>query len=136
MIRMDRQQTLNAAREVLAAALPHAWAIYIYGSFARGEESESSDLDLAVLQAPNETISDRLDLMTVVSRAVNRDVDIVDLRGANLDLVYQLLREGQPLLVRSKDEVLAWEAERMTDYALFNQRRGDILSGYLNEPLQ
>lgn len=136
MIRMDRQRTLNAACEALAAALPHAWAIYVYGSFARGEESASSDLDVAVLQPPTEAIADRLDLISAVSRATKREVDLVDLRTANLDLVYQLLREGKPLLVRNKDDVLAWEAERMTDYALFNQRRREILSGYLNEPLQ
>jgi hypothetical protein len=48
----DRQQILDAARALLAQVLPDAWAIYVYGTFARGDEEPGSDLDLAVLLPP------------------------------------------------------------------------------------
>jgi predicted nucleotidyltransferase len=131
----DRQQILAKACAVLAARLPSAWAIYAYGSVARGDEGPASDLDLAVLLPPGQTIPDRLALTAEVARQVGRDVDIVDLRQANLDLVHELLRDGRQLRVTRADDVLGWEAERMSDYADFNPRRAEILAAYLDEPL-
>lgn len=107
----------------LAEALPEAWAIYAYGSFARGDEGPLSDLDLAVLLPPRAEIPDKLGLVAHLSRAVGREVDLVNLREANLDLIHELLREGRQLLVRRPDDVLAWEAERMTDAAALNVTR-------------
>ncbi len=127
----DRQNILESACRVVAEALPEAWAIYAYGSFARGDEWPDSDIDLAVLMAPKVGISDRLGLITEVSRHTGREVDIVNLRAVNLDLVHEVLREGRPLMVRRPEDVLCWEAERMTDYAEFNPRRAEILALYL-----
>lgn len=135
MIESDRKNILDKACDVLAAELPEAWAFYVYGSFARGDEWPDSDLDLAVLLPPGVELPDKLALIAEVSRQVGREVDIVNLRGASLDLVHELLRDGQPLLIRRESDVLGWEAERMTDYADFNPRRADILALYLNEPL-
>ena len=136
MIDLDRERTIEKACNVLATALPDAWAIYVYGSFARGDEWPDSDLDLAVLQAHGVGVADKLGLIAEVSRHVGRDVDIVNLREAGLDLAHEVLREGRPLLVRRESDVLGWEAERMTDYAEFNPRRADILALYLHEPLR
>ena len=61
---------------------------------------------------------------------------MVSLRDAGLDLVHDVLKEGHQLAVRLPDDVLAWEAERMTDYALFNPRRQEIISMYMREPLR
>jgi uncharacterized protein len=132
----ERQQILDAACNVIAAVLPEAWAVYVYGSFARGDEWPDSDLDLAVLLPPGCRIPDKLALVASVSRHIGRDADIVDLREASLDLVHELLRDGRPLILRRELDVLAWEAERMTDYAEFNPRRSDILALYLHGPLR
>src|ERR1700677_3813255 len=56
----DRQLILSAARDALLAAFPNAWAIYVYGSFARSDESPASDIDLAVLLPQEENIDDLL----------------------------------------------------------------------------
>lgn len=73
--------------------------------------------------------------MSELSAAVHREVDLVDLRTANLDLVREVLRDGQVLSLRNAPETLMWEAERLTDYGDFNARRGEILDRYLHEPL-
>jgi len=131
----DRQHMFDVACGILAAAFPDSWAIYVYGSFARGDEGAASDLDLAVLLPPRAVIPDKLGLIAELSRKVGREVDIVSLREANLDLVHDLLRDGRQLLVRREDDVLGWEAERMSDYADFNPRRAEILAAYMDEPL-
>lgn len=136
MIDTARRQLFDVARDALAKAFPDAWAIYVYGSYARGDQGPTSDLDLAVLLPPRASIPDKLGLTADLSRQVGRDVDIVSLRETSLDLIHDLLRDGHSLLVRREDDVLGWEAERMTDYADFNSRRAGILATYLDEPLR
>jgi UTP:GlnB (protein PII) uridylyltransferase len=53
---LEGKRLFEAARTTLLATLPNVWAIYVYGSFARGEEWPQSDLDLAVLLPPEQTI--------------------------------------------------------------------------------
>lgn len=132
----DRRSILEKARNALATALPETWAVYAYGSFARGDEWPGSDVDLAVLLPPGAVIPDKLALIADISRAVGREVDVVSLRDAGLDLVHEILRDGEQLLVQRASDVLGWEAERMTDYAHFNPRRAEIVERYLSEPLR
>lgn len=127
---------LETTARIVATALPDVWAVYVYGSAARGDDGPDSDIDIAVLLPPRSKIPDKLGLMARIAAAVERDADIVDLRQANLDLVHAVLHEGRALLIQNADETLGWEAERMTDYALFNPRRADIVEQYLREPLR
>jgi predicted nucleotidyltransferase len=60
MTEADRQRIFTAARDALLAALPDVWAIYVYGSFARGDEWPNSDIDLAVLLPADRQIEDLL----------------------------------------------------------------------------
>ena len=64
MTEAERRKLFDAVRDALLTALPDAFAIYVYGSFARGEEWPDSDLDLAILLPPNVGLPDKLDLMT------------------------------------------------------------------------
>jgi predicted nucleotidyltransferase len=136
MLAVERESVLSLARDALCASLPDAWAFYVHGSFARGDEWPSSDLDLAVLLPPGQRIPDKLGLRAIISGQVGREVDIVDLREASLDLIKDLLLDGRPLFIRRKADTLGWEAERMTDYADFNPRRAGILARYMREPLR
>ena len=135
MLPMD-PAVLETTARVITTVLPNAWAIYVYGSSARADDGPASDIDIAVLLPPHSAIPDKLGLMAQIAAAVGRDVDIVDLRRANLDLVHAVLLEGRALLIQNTDETLGWEAERMTDYALFNPRRSDIIEQYMRQPLR
>jgi predicted nucleotidyltransferase len=130
-----RERVFAAARDALWAAVPDAWALYAYGSFARAEEWPQSDLDLAVLLPPRHVITDRSGLAHRISRDVGREVDLVELRRAGLDLIREVLRDGRALRVAAESDTLAWEAEQMTAYADFNPRRSALVSMYLKEPL-
>jgi predicted nucleotidyltransferase len=132
----SREYIFKTARDVLSTLLPDAWAIYVFGSFARGDERPDSDLDLAVLLPPKAIIPDKLDVIAEVSRRVGREADLVNLREAGLDLTHELLRDGIQLLVRHPGDVLGWEAEQMSDYADLNPRRAGILASYLQEPVR
>lgn len=130
MIRTERESILAAARDTLLAALPDAWAIYIFGSFARGEEWPGSDLDLAVLLPPSRRIESLLDVRSGVSARVHRDADVVDLRRAGDVLRREVLMDGRTLYVSQPDQVLAWEAAAMSRYARHREEIRDILEDF------
>ena len=102
---MKLQQLLQSRREdILAVALRHgAFNVRVFGSVARGEETQSSDIDFLVdydLQKilpwfPVRLIRDLEDLL-------NRKVDVVTEKG---------------LKARIRDRVLA-EAKSLVDFTL------------------
>src|SRR5215469_11644052 len=99
MSKAERERILAAACEALISEFPDAWAIYVFGSFARGEEWSASDLDLAVLLPPVRRIENLLEVMARLSARVHRDVDIVDLRRAGDVLRREVLSGGRTLYI-------------------------------------
>jgi uncharacterized protein len=74
-----------------------AAAVYLFGSVARGEATEASDVDVAVLfgQAPEPSLSGAgLTLEGEIERHLGRPVDLVTLNRASADLVHRVLRDG------------------------------------------
>jgi predicted nucleotidyltransferase len=71
--------------------------IEIFGSFARGEQTEKSDLDLLV------TYSDMVDLLMIASlrrylrRKLGRKVDVVSKKFLNKHIKEQVLEEAIPV---------------------------------------
>ena len=130
MSHAEREHILVLARNSLLKALPDAWVIYVFGSFARGEDWPSSDLDLAVLLPQGRRIEDLLGIMSDISARVHREVDIVDLRRAGDVLRREVLSDGQALYVSEPDQVLAWEAAAMSRYARHREEIRDILEEF------
>lgn len=130
MTQAQRKKIVNDALAALLKALPDVWAIYLYGSFARGDEFPGSDLDLAVLLAPREEVRNKLDVVAAVCEASGRDVDLVDLRQVGHVLQKEILVDGQPLYIDDADAVLEWEASALSDYAHHRQAISGILDDF------
>jgi len=126
----DRQEILNTARDALLAAFPNVWAIYVYGSFARGDQLPKSDIDLALLLPPDEKIDDLLSIMSDVSTRVHREIDLVDLRKVNDVLRREVLAEGQTLYVSQPDRVLEWEGTAISRYQRYREEVSDLLKDF------
>ena len=126
----ERQTIFDAARDTVLAALPDAWAVYAYGSFARGEEWPESDLDIAVLLPPNGRIPDLLELVGAISEHVRRNVDVVDLRRVGDVLRREVLDSGRTLFELDPEKVLAWEASAMSRYGHYREEVRDLLDDF------
>jgi predicted nucleotidyltransferase len=126
----ERQTIFDAARDTVLAALPDAWAVYAYGSFARGEEWPESDLDIAVLLPPNGHIPDLLELVGAISERVRRNVDVVDLRRVGDVLRREVLDSGRILFELDPEKVLAWEASAMSRYGHYREEVRDLLDDF------
>ena len=126
----DRQQLFDAVRQCVLAALPDIWAIYVHGSIAGNTERPDSDLDLALLLPPGKELPNLLDFSAALAAAARRDVDVADLRRAGNMLRKEVLEHGIPLYVANSEQVLAWEASAMSEYAEHHWRIRSLLEDF------
>ena len=80
---------------VLREHFPNLMAAYIFGSFATGMATDESDIDLAILMEGYAEPLDLWDVAADLANALQRDVDLIDLRMASTVLQYQVLTLGR-----------------------------------------
>jgi predicted nucleotidyltransferase len=93
-----REQAIEELRRMVLDALgQHDAAVWLFGSCARDEARQHSDIDIAVL--PRDDLPPgffgELDADFEES-TIPYDVDLVDLRNADPVLIAEILREGIP----------------------------------------
>lgn len=72
----------------------HAVNIRVFGSVARGDESDDSDVDLLVDFMPGSTLLDQVGLIDALSSELGRKVDVVSGRALNKFLNEKVLQEA------------------------------------------
>jgi predicted nucleotidyltransferase len=82
--------------------LPDVRLAVLFGSTARGDEHEGSDLDILVRFA-EPTLRARSRLLGRLEQAVQRKIQIVSLEDANALLLADVLRDGRVLVDRDGD---------------------------------
>ena len=89
----DRLSDLSDA--IRAAALENgARDVRVFGSVARGEEGEGSDVDILVTLEPGRTLLDLARLETRLEGLLGRPVDVVTEKGLREPLRSTALREA------------------------------------------
>jgi predicted nucleotidyltransferase len=82
----------------LSIAAKHgAHNLRVFGSWARGEATEQSDVDFLVEFAPGRSLIDRSGLVIDLRELLGRDVDVVTENGLYWLLRRRILREARPL---------------------------------------
>jgi predicted nucleotidyltransferase len=87
-ITRDRQGILEIAHR------HHAANVRLFGSVARGEEQEGSDIDFLVDFLPGTTLLDQVGLIQELSTKLDRKVDVVSARALNKHLRQRVLDEA------------------------------------------
>src|SRR3990170_9138207 len=97
---MSADQLLTRKRDdVLRIAAEHgARNVRVFGSAARGEATETSDLDFLVEMEPERSLLDLAALRNDLMDLLGREVDVVTEDGLYWLLRRKLLREARPLL--------------------------------------
>jgi hypothetical protein len=103
------------AAEILEA-FPEVVAAYVFGSFGRGEGAATSDVDVAVLSTGSAVDGLSSPLRRALERGLGREVDLVDLRAAPVDLVHRVLRDGDLVVERDRAARVAFEVRRRNEY--------------------
>lgn len=92
------ESLLDKRAELIAAARRHgASNIRLFGSVVRGEETQSSDVDLLVDLSEERGFDDYLALAEELEALIGRKVDLVTSRGVSPFLRPLIEREALPL---------------------------------------
>jgi uncharacterized protein len=91
-----REQAIEELRRMVLDALgEHDAAVWLFGSCARGEARQHSDIDIAILPRGNLPSGLLAELAADIEEStIPYDVDLVDLRRAEPALVEEVRREG------------------------------------------
>lgn len=90
---------LQILKEVLSGFSGLKIAI-LYGSFAKGAEKITSDIDLGVAGSKKLEIDELVDIQTKLSNAASREIDLVDLNIATGTVFKEALTKGKTILKR------------------------------------
>ena len=110
--------SIDAVRRAVAERddLVAAW---VFGSVARGSARPDSDVDIAVLRGKpaSGTLEDLpTELALYLERAVGREVDLVVIDDADVELVHRVLRDGVLVLDRDRPRRIAFEVRKRHEY--------------------
>ena len=85
-------------QEILKIAAKHgAYNVRIFGSVARGEADEASDVDILVELGPDRSLLDLGGFLTDLEDLLGRRVDVVTERGLRQRIRDRVLNEAVPL---------------------------------------
>ena len=93
-----RKRAIEELRRMVLAALgEHDAAVWLFGSCARGEARQHSDIDIAILARDELPVGFFGGLQADIEEStIPYDVDLVDLRHADVGLIDEVHREGVP----------------------------------------
>jgi predicted nucleotidyltransferase len=94
-------------------------AAYLFGSFARGEAREGSDVDVAILfrdEPPRTLAAVPAEIEDALTRALGRSTQVVVLNGAPADLVHRVLRDGRLVCEHDKAARVRYEVLKRNEY--------------------
>lgn len=96
---MSKPQLVASRREqILSLARKHgAVSVKLFGSTARGEEVESSDLDFLVELEPGRSLLDLGGLQSDLERLLGCAVDVVTAKGLHERIRARVLAESVPV---------------------------------------
>ena len=116
---LDRATIEGAVRAFFDRCPAGIEAVYLFGSVARGDARDGSDVDLAVLfdQNPPRTIDGLgLELADGLQAKLGVPVQIVVLNTAPCDLIRRVLRDGRLLVDRAPSSRIRFEVRARNEY--------------------
>ncbi|GFZ33950.1 nucleotidyltransferase [Clostridium zeae] len=91
---------------------------YLFGSYARKENNEESDVDIALMLENNleslEAVFLRGRIIDIGKKIFSREVDIVLLNIDSPVLKYEIIKEG--LVIKDNEERISFESLAMREY--------------------
>jgi predicted nucleotidyltransferase len=121
--------------QIILDDLPNTQAIYLFGSFATGEITAHSDIDLGVL-LPHEEARTAGDLRFSetafkISKQTKRDTDLINLRKASTVFQNQIVSTGKLIFCCDEYAKDVFEMLSLSFYMELNELRALILRDFI-----
>jgi len=96
----------------------------LFGSFAKGKEQESSDIDIAIELNKPLTIEKKLSLLQSLGEITDRKIDLIDLKTIGEPLLNQIIQHGTMLKGTKANyiELTIKNVNMMQDFTPYIQR--------------
>lgn len=101
--------------------------IYLFGSFARGEGREDSDIDLAVYTDKKISAYDFFTTANKLSFDLKRDVQIINLKDIDTVFAAQIVGNRENLYCEDEILMVNYNIRIFKDYAKLNEERKIVL---------
>lgn len=131
MLELNKSLIIKLLRE----KIPHLKLIYLFGSYAQGLQHNHSDIDLAVLSDLALDNVDRWQIAQTLAIALERDIDLVDLRTASTVLCQQIVTQGKRLWGNKQDDDI-FTVKTISMYQHLQEERQAILNDLTAQPVK
>ena len=102
--------------------------IILFGSFAKGNAHDDSDIDLAYFSNTPLSSYDRFLLAGELATIAGREVDLIDLKQADTVLTIQIFSEGLPIYIKNDNEYTRQKMRAYSMYATLSEQRAPIIN--------
>lgn len=111
---------LHTALQATLTRDPRVKAAWVFGSVARGEDGPESDVDVGVLfdhaERPRRLDELPLDLEADLASATGREIDLIVVDWAPVDLVHWVLRDGLLIVDQDRGARIRFEVDARRRY--------------------
>ncbi|MCC6144722.1 MAG: nucleotidyltransferase domain-containing protein [Candidatus Hydrogenedentes bacterium] len=111
---------------------PKVQAVYLFGSYSRGEEWPESDVDIALLFSPEEADGIGLlalsELYGALEDLCGRDIDLINLRRVPTVFQKEIIMNGRRIHCADPYAAEEFEMLVLSYYQQLNEERADILA--------
>jgi len=119
----------NKIIEIVRKYYPSVTAVYLFGSYASGENRESSDIDIAVLLPPEGLkVSFNNNMLFELETDLESDVDLIFLRSSNTVLQKEVIIIDNMIFCADQNAVDEFEMLVISKYQKLNEEREGIIS--------
>jgi len=96
---------------------------YLFGSYAKGNQTTKSDIDIAVLlsEVPQKMLEYYLHLVDELSQVLGNEVDLIILNTAPPLLKHQTIKHGKVVFCRDEKARIEFEARAQDEYLDFSR---------------
>ena len=114
-------------------------AVYLFGSYAGGNERTSSDVDLAILfdNRDRGIVNQMLDkYLVAISRNLRKDTHLTAMDFAGEELLKQIFKKGICLLVNDSKKLAYFKMKAFSEIVSFHYYRSQMQSGVIRKVLE
>ena len=123
-------QIIDTIKTLSLKNYPHLQAIYIYGSYASGQETPQSDIDIALLfpvtkEKPELLACSQLSVELEIN--LKKNIDLVDLRRVSTLLQKEVVMNGERIFTDGTSAADSFEVLVMSFYQKLCEEREEIV---------
>jgi predicted nucleotidyltransferase len=117
--------------ELLLTKIPDIKLIYLFGSYASGNFTKKSDIDIAILCSKKLEPVFRWQIETELANELTSEIDLVDLLSASTVMQNQIIHHSI-CIYNPENKASFFEVQVMSMYQHLNVERADILKQHMS----